>query len=312
MWPVKSSRFRLEVFKVADGLRLSVGLYAQLACIWEATARKPGNIHRFQDFEETTFVDLLLSAAAVAPVLETARERRVGETILEGIRATRQVVNTNTNLGILLLLAPLATVPLDYDLHSALKKVLQQLDGADTRAVYEAIRLANPGGLGRVGDQDVSQEPTKSLGEVMVLSADRDMVARQYVTGFSEIINGGVPALLQALGQRPPLSLEESIIYCHLHLMAQYPDSLIGRKCGQAEAAEAAARAAQVRTRFWENRQARWEELGKLDGWLREKGNARNPGTTADLVTACLFIALREGSIQLPLNFPFSTEQDHG
>jgi triphosphoribosyl-dephospho-CoA synthase len=286
---------------------------AQLACIWEATARKPGNIHRFQDFEKTSFVDLLLSAAAVAPVLETARQRPVGQTVLESIRATRQVVASNTNLGIVLLLAPLATVPADQDLRSGLKSVLENLDVADTRAVYEAIRLANPSGLGQVPEQDVSHEPTRSLREVMALAADRDMVARQYVTGFAEVMSDGVPALLEGLGEMPPRSLEEAIIHCHLHLMAKYPDSLIARKCGRAEAEEAAERAAQVfLLHFAQRRKTRWQELAKLDAWLREKGNARNPGTTADLVTACLFVALREGTIQLPLQVTFSAEWDHG
>src|SRR5207302_1602059 len=94
---------------VLDELSMeSIGLHAQVACIWEATARKPGNVHRYLDFPETTYLDFLLSAAAVAPVLDQACRRRVGETILEGVRATRRVVSTNTNLGILLLLAPLA------------------------------------------------------------------------------------------------------------------------------------------------------------------------------------------------------------
>jgi triphosphoribosyl-dephospho-CoA synthase len=296
---------------VANGPRLSVGLYAQLACIWEATARKPGNVHRFQDFEDTSFVDYLSSAAAVAPVLETAGERRVGQTILEGIQATRQVVTTNTNLGILMLLAPLATLPANADLRSGVKGVLEKLDVADTRSVYEAIRLANAAGLGRVAEQDVNQEPTKSLREVMALAADRDMIARQYATSFSEVFNDGVPALLQGLRQKPPVTLEESIIYCHLHLMAKYPDSLIARKRGPAEAREAAARAAVVLAKFWDNKKTRWQELEQLDAWLRELGNARNPGTTADLVTACLFVALRDGTIKVPLQVPFSAGLDH-
>jgi triphosphoribosyl-dephospho-CoA synthase len=291
---------------------LSIGLYAQLACIWEATARKPGNVHRFQDFEGTSFVDYLLSAAAVAPVLETAGERRVGQTILEGIQATRQVVATNTNLGILMLLAPLATVPANVDLATGVKRVLEKLEVADASAVYEAIRLANPGGLGKVASQDAAQEPTKTLRDIMALAADRDMVARQYVTGFSEVMNDGVPALFLGLTQKLPATLEESIIYCHLHLMTKYPDSLIARKRGQAEAQEAAARAAVVLAKFWDNKNAHWQELEQLDAWLREMGNARNPGTTADLVTACLFVALREGTIKVPLQMPFSARLDHG
>src|SRR6516162_5067835 len=132
---------------------LATGLCAQLACIWEVTACKPGNVTRYSDFEKTTFVDFLLSAAAIAPALEAAPERRVGETVLEGIRATRQVVNSNTNLGILLLLAPLAAVPRNEPLPTGLPTVLDRLDLEDTKAVYEASRLAEPGGLGQVAEQ---------------------------------------------------------------------------------------------------------------------------------------------------------------
>src|SRR5262245_5324979 len=147
----------------------TIGMCAQLACIWEATARKPGNVHRFQDFADVTYLDFLTSAAAIAPVLDRAPTRRVGETVLEGVRATRQVVKTNTNLGVLLLLAPPATVAESQNLRRSVDKVLSQLDTADARAVYEAIRLAAPGGLGRVNEQDLAEEPTQTLREVMCL-----------------------------------------------------------------------------------------------------------------------------------------------
>jgi triphosphoribosyl-dephospho-CoA synthase len=78
-----------------------IALLAQTACVWEATARKPGNVHRFADFEDTTYVDYLLSAAAVAPVLDGAAGRRVGHSVLAAVEARRQVVRSNTNLGIL-------------------------------------------------------------------------------------------------------------------------------------------------------------------------------------------------------------------
>src|SRR5262249_36667272 len=135
-----------------------IGLYAQLACIWEATARKPGNVHRFCDFDDTTYLDFLMSAAAIIPVLETAGQRRVGETVLEGIRATRRVVASNTNLGILLLLAPLATVPEEKELRGGVRQVLDSLGVDDARAVYEAIRLAVPGGLGSAPEQNLRDE----------------------------------------------------------------------------------------------------------------------------------------------------------
>src|SRR5438105_108593 len=111
---------------------MDIGLFVQLACIWEATARKAGNVHRYRDFSDTSYLDFLVSAAAVAPVLgqavvgrignpaSGAPGRRVGETVLEAVQATRQVVAVNTNLGIVLLLAPLAAVPAGEELRPGL------------------------------------------------------------------------------------------------------------------------------------------------------------------------------------------------
>lgn len=277
---------------------LSIGLCSQIACIWEATARKPGNVHRFCDFDDCEYVDFLLSAAAVAPILESAVGRGVGATVLEGIRATRQLVKTNTNLGILLLLAPLAAVPRDQELGAGLASVLAGLTVEDSHHVYEAIRLAGAGGLGEVPEQDISLTPTLPLGQIMALSADRDLIARQYANGFQDVDEG---FLLGAMKNTP--DLESAIILCHLHLMATYPDTLIARKRGADEAMEASIRASEVFGLGWPHRAEAREALAALDTWLRAEGNARNPGTTADLVTACLFVALRDGLIQLPQRF---------
>jgi triphosphoribosyl-dephospho-CoA synthase len=291
---------------------IPIGLCAQLACIWEATARKPGNVHRYRDFDDTTYLDFLHSAAAIAPILETACERHVGETVLKSVQTTRSITSTNTNLGIILLLAPLATVPYPENLRTGLKQVLANLDVTDSRAVYEAFRLARPGGLGQVSEQDISQEPSLPLRDLMAMASDRDMVARQYFTFYSDVLNDGVPELLLAIGKQPAISLEEAIIYCQLRLMAKHPDSLIARKTCASDAEEASRRAGKALGRFWTDGETRWKELTKLDAWLRAKGNSRNPGTTADLVTACLFIALREGSITLPLSIPFCAGEDYG
>lgn len=280
---------------------LSVGLCAQVACIAEATARKPGNVHRFLDFDDVGLLDFLLSAAAVAPVLEGAGRRGVGETILEGARATRRLVSTNTNLGILLLLAPLAAVPRDRDLRDGVQDVLAGLTVDDARAAYAAIRLAVPGGLGRAPEQDVHCEPTLNLRQVMELAADRDLIARQYADGFREVFEDGVPALTQALERTG--CLEDAIITCHLHLMGRHPDSLIARKRGLAEAEEAGRRARQVLEHGWLSTPDSEAALRDFDAWLRAVGHGRNPGTTADLVTACLFVGLRENTISVPVSF---------
>jgi triphosphoribosyl-dephospho-CoA synthase len=285
----------------------TTGLCAQLACIWEVTACKPGNVTRYYDFEKTTFVDFLLSAAAVGPVLETAPGRRVGETVLEGIRATRQVVNSNTNLGILLLLAPLAAIPRDEPLQFGLPQVLDRLDVEDTKAVYEAIRLAEPGGLGQVAEQDVHMEPSIGLREAMRLAADRDLIARQYVNNFSDVFNLGVPGILSQLKARQ--DLESAIVYCHLKFMATYPDSLIARKCGLDEAREVQRWAKAVLDAGWPGRVEQdyyVDEVQVLDERLRADGNKRNPGTSADLVTASLFALLREGTIESAFQYPWN------
>jgi triphosphoribosyl-dephospho-CoA synthase len=275
---------------------LDAGLCTQVACIWEATARKPGNVHRYLDFADAGYVDFLLGAAALAPVLSTACQRPVGATILEAVRATRGVVGTNTNLGIALLLAPLAAVPEGVDLRAGVERVLAGLTVEDARLAYEAIRLAAPGGLGRAAEQDVAAEPTQTLREVMALAAGRDLIARQYANGFAEVFDGVAPALHE--GVRIGGSMEGAIIRAHLMLMACHPDTLIARKRGPAEAAEAAARARRV----LEGRAA----LAELDGWLRAEGNGRNPGATADLIAAGLFVLLREGTVPLPAPLPWA------
>jgi triphosphoribosyl-dephospho-CoA synthase len=280
------------------------GLCAQIACVWEATARKPGNVHRYHDFEDTGYLDYLLSAAAIAPVLDRARECRVGETVLEAIRATRQVTRTNTNLGAVLLLAPLAVVPPAHALREGVAAVLDDLDVEDARQVYQAIRLAAPSGLGRVAEQDVQNEPTQTLGQVMQLSSERDLVARQYATGFRTVFAEGTPALQHGL--KETACLEGAIIFCQLHLLARNHDSLIARKRGVAEAAEAGRRAGRVLASGWPRGNAGRVALEELDAWLRAEGHRRNPGTTADLVTASLFVALRQGIITMPPKLPWT------
>jgi triphosphoribosyl-dephospho-CoA synthase len=283
---------------------LSVGLCAQLACIWEATARKPGNVCREHDTEELTYLDLLNSAAAVAPVLELAHQEgwEVGKTVLQTVRATRQVAATNTNLGILLLLAPLVKVR-GGNLRSGLNPVLAGLTLEDSRNVYTAIRLAAPGGLGRVNQQDIRKQPTRPLREIMALAAGRDQIAAQYVNGFQAVFTEGLPALGQGLKQCE--SMEGAIVFCYLHLLARHPDSLIARKHGHNAAREISLLARQVLKAGWPKTKAGCNKLRDLAFRFNADVRRCNPGTTADLVTASLFVLLRQGTIELPLRIPF-------
>jgi triphosphoribosyl-dephospho-CoA synthase len=290
---------------------LTAGSCAFLACVFEVQARKPGNVSPVCEFEDVAYADFVLSADAVAPVIDLALQRdfSVGQIVLEGIKATRQVTSTNTNLGILLLLAPLLKAGVS-DLPSGIEGVLQTLTVDDARAVYEAIRLACPGGMGEVADEDIRREPSQSLRQVMALAAQRDLIARQYVNGFAEVFAEGLPALQQGIERLH--SIEGGVICCHLQLLARHGDSLIERKLGQRESAEARRRAEQVLAAGWPERREGKAALRDYDLWLRGRGHQRNPGTTADLVTACLFVLLREGRLKLPLEIPFAAEYPYG
>jgi len=280
------------------GPALSPGRLAQAACLLEVTARKPGNVHRFADLDGLSFVDFLLSATAIAEPLDRAATTGIGRAVLDAIAATRRVVSTNTNLGIVLLLAPLAAVADPVDLADGIERVLATTTVGDARDVYRAIRLAQPGGLGEVSDQDVAREPTITLRSVMSLAAERDSIARQYANGFREVLGEALPTLREVWDAGSPL--ETAIVTTYLTLLARHLDSLIARKYGLAQASEVSRRAVELLDAGWPERDDALRRFEAFDSWLRQPANRFNPGTTADLVTAALYAALRDGTIRLP------------
>jgi triphosphoribosyl-dephospho-CoA synthase len=278
--------------------RLSAGQCATLACLLEATAAKPGNVHRGADFEDMTFTDFAVSAAAIGPAMEAAAQRGVGATVLAAVQATRRLVPVNTNLGTVLLLAPLAAVPREQSLKAGIGQVLSNLTAADAEAVYAAIRRAEPGGLGTADQMDVAEAAPESLLAAMAAAADRDLVARQYTERFAPILEQAAPWIVQGCAAGWPLT--DAIIHAQLRLLAAWPDSLIARKCGPSVAEHGSALAQRVLQAGVPGDADYLYELGELDFWMRSDGNRRNPGTTADLIAAGLFVVLRENLIRPP------------
>jgi triphosphoribosyl-dephospho-CoA synthase len=277
---------------------LSIGQCATLACLLEATAPKVGNVHRGADFEGLTFADFVASAVAVGPVMQQAVEMGVGNTVVAAIQKTRALVDTNTNLGIVLLLAPLAAVPLEQKLSSGIATVLQSLTPQDSALVYEAIRLAQPGGMGQTEQMDIASAAPPSLLTAMQAARDRDLVARQYCDNFSLVLNEILPNLIR--GQERGWSLLDNIIREHVRLISAYPDSLIVRKCGMETATRASTYAAQVLAAGDVDDENYHAALSDFDFWLRADDHRRNPGTTADLIAAALFAGLREELLKPP------------
>jgi triphosphoribosyl-dephospho-CoA synthase len=286
-----------------------VGTCATLSILWEVTAPKPGNVTRSADFEDATYVDFITGAAVVGPILGQTRSNGVGAAVLSSVRATQQAVGTNTNLGTLLLLAPLAAVNPEESLAEGIGTVLNRLNEHDTHLVYQAIGDAHPGGLGQVDQADVHDiTPFEgSLVDAMWLASERDLIARQYTNGFHEILRCAAPWIEQELdGGR---GLAQAIVRTQLRLLAEYPDSLISRKCGLEVARFASNQAVEVLACPADSVEEYQQRLANFDFWLRSDGHRRNPGTTSDLIAAGLFVLLREGRLSCPHVF---YEQNHG
>jgi triphosphoribosyl-dephospho-CoA synthase len=221
------------------------------------------------------------------------------------VRDTRQWVKANTNLGIILLFAPLARAAASSGadraahrigvagLRRSLATVLAESTVADARAAYEAIRLASPGGLGKADSQDVADEPTVTWTDAMRLAADRDGIASEYATGFRATFDVGAVALRAA--RRAGLDWNDAVVETYLTLLAAYPDSHIARRAGHVRAGEVQRAARAVLDRGGMRSAAGRTAVGELNDDLLDSRNVSNPGTTADITAAAIFVTLLTG-----------------
>lgn len=260
------------------------------ACTLDVTARKPGNVSIASGGHRMDAAMFIASAqAAVAPLCETGAP--VGQRILGAIRATHAAVQCNTNLGIVLLAAPLLHAAerteagaTPAQLQAELGQTLAALDLDDAHAAFAAIALANPGGLGDAPAQDVRTAPSVTLREAMQLAAPRDLIAAQYTNGFRELFELALPAF-RALAAPPARGMQQAF----LALLATQPDSHIVRKHGAA-VAQCVLREAQP----WHERARSGLALdadAAFAAWDEDlKRRAINPGTSADLCVATALI----------------------
>lgn len=273
---------------------------AQLACLYEAGADKPGNVSPRARFGDARYEDFVASAVAVGPAFRDAGRAGVGATVLRAVTDTRRLVATNTNLGIVLLLAPLAVAAAAQapgeGLREAVRRVLRGLTVEDARDAYAAIALAGPAGLGRVEEHDVTGGPPPvTLLVAMEAARERDAVAAEYASVFAATFEVGEPELRRAwdAGSR----FADAILSAFLTLLAEVPDSLIARKRGAACAADVSRRAHEVLAAGGPSSQEGRARLEQLDRDLRDAEHGLNPGTTADLTCAALFVFLTQGGM---------------
>jgi triphosphoribosyl-dephospho-CoA synthase len=278
------------------------GWSAAAASILEASAPKPGNVHPAAEFPDLSHAELVAAGLAIAPAMERAAEVPLGRTILAAVTAARSVTRSNANLGIVLAIAPLAAVPdactdvAGPTRHTAaspaaVAEVLERLGPADAADVWQAIRLAQPGGMGQSGEHDLAGPPPDDLMAAMRLAAPHDAIARLWADGYHSLVTGLVADLDAAIGRGLPLN--DAIVHAFLAQLAREPDSLIARKHGPAVALEVSQRAAAAL--------AHPQAIQEFDRFLRSPRRL-NPGSTADLTAAALYMLVREG--RLLADFP--------
>lgn len=261
----------------------------QDACLLELQALKPGNVHAFADGHGMTLDDFISSAKTSSQVIAQP-DLKLGQRILQSVQATQSEVACNTNLGIILLCAPVIQAVLTHQndaLQASIHAVIQASDLGDTEACFAAIRLASPGGLGESARHDVRQPASATLIEAMYEARDRDMIARQYVTDFADVIT--MADFYRQMRQTYNAAWAATALY--LNILSQWPDSHIVRKQGMPTAQEVQAEAIRQLTSFLSlgNPKLAQKSLLAWDKSLKQHGI--NPGTSADLTVTTIFIA---------------------
>jgi triphosphoribosyl-dephospho-CoA synthase len=260
------------------------------ACVAELAAPKPGNVHVFAGGHDMEAAHFLAAARASANPL-TELEQPVGMRIFNAVQASMKVAGTNTNLGIILLCAPLAAAAEDGpNLRGKLRRVLEMLDQRDASFAFRAIVLAGPGGMGTEAVNDIRSEPRCTLRQAMAQAAHRDRIARAYVTVFEDVWSLGLPALAAAEAEH--LADWWPAVAVYLEYLAAFPDTHIVRKWGRAEAEWVKVEAGLLLSRHRQSGsdpEAVQRELLALDRRIKARG--LNPGTSADLTVATIFVA---------------------
>lgn len=285
--------------KKSSALCTQIAMLVKGACVLEVLAPKAGNVHPNAAFADTDWTDFVRSAAAIAPVLSRANDVGLGRAILAAVQATKIAVGRNTNLGIILLLAPLCAAAARLGASRDVEKIRIEAQKAvqistldDSSRIFDAISHAKPGGLGKVEQGDVTSKVVMPIHEAMALAAERDLIAREWTHGFPRAVELARRIDVYFSAARSFEEILDGIAAVHVEQIAHENDTLIVRKCGEKVAAAATARAKNViKSGLFQTARGR-REHDLFDRYLRADGNRRNPGTTADLIAAALFIHL--------------------
>lgn len=271
-----------------------IAAYKQ-ACAIDVEAFKPGNVSVYNDGHNMRVADFILSAQASAGPI-TNPHFSLGQKIYYAVKSTQAAVGCNTNLGILLLCAPVCQAVYQQkcgqNLHTALVQVLSDTTQNDAQWVFKAITLAAPAGLGQSSTQDVSKTPTVTLTEAMQLAHKKDRIARQYMTGYKDIFDFAVLRYNNYYARHGDFIW--SVVSVYTGLLSKFPDSHIERKYGNKYSKWVLEKMMVVDNALMNTHQP--EQLIPMLHEVDRQFKAKriNPGTTADLTVATVLIILMD------------------
>ncbi len=271
---------------------LTPGWCAAIASILEATARKPGNVSPRKSFEDLSYSELRNTAIAIAPVLDKGATTPLGKTIRDAVTQSQSTTRSNANLGIIIAIVPLVVgstspnVPLSpNDADTA----IDECDAQDARDIYAALNQASTQSLGRRNKYDIQNAPPQSIREAMRYAATtepQDSIAALWGFGYQSLWDNAVSDLQNY--ETRAATWEQSIVNTALAQLARTPDSLITRRHGRQESLRVSSEAAAL---LAIPEQDRFTAIEAFDWRLRHPCRI-NPGTTADLVAAALYVHL--------------------
>lgn len=263
------------------------------ACLSELEAIKPGNVHMLADGHGMTVQDFIDSAEASAPWI-TQKNIPLGQRIVDAVQATFAKVACNTNLGIVLLCAPIIQAKLNQhhqptdDLQTHLNTVLANTTVEDATKAFEAICIAKPAGLAVHERHDVRLAAKITLWQAMDEAKAYDTIGKQYSEGYREIFEQALPFYKALITRWERQAWATTGLY--LFWLSKHADSHIARKWGLALANRVQSEAQQHLEAFTalENPKNYMPQLLSWDKAL--KLDNINPGTSADLTVASILI----------------------
>lgn len=262
---------------------------------------KPGNVHRTRDYDDMVFEDFVISGIVIGDAVREActdvdvENPRLGKYIKDAVAETDRWINNNTNLGIIMMTTPIAVAAAISDSFDELRpnivKLMANTTVDDACDLYDAINIAAAGGMGEVDEYDVTSDSAKdelrknnqTMYDVLKISASFDMLGREMTSDMPIVFELGYPTYHELKEK----SLNEACVMTFLTILSQVPDTLIYREEGE-DASLKVSMMTKDLLKFKDDSDFA-EKLAEFDDYLYDNGY--NPGTTADLTAASIFVS---------------------